>query len=804
MSKLFSKINLFYSIDYKTEDNSYIFCGIESSQNEKLAISEFIKLKNISWKLLFSLLNKVKSLWRMKRFNNELTLDSQSLSKIIFSKLMSCEENINLRNKNTILENEINTEFQTLLFDFLYEEQELYEYYDELFDKKKYKPKNTKIPFSSFITDYQSLFVNIYNDDKKIKRLKKLRWYCAFDKDNFLTISPSMLFSFYESDEQEKQNNDLSLRSSVMNNNLFFEGNNLSLYETDSFNEKEKDDIYKNFINNNELLNIKNEIKDCNEIILNHDIMNSLLDKEDNPLLYIVKLISITMTLFCRETMLYLNVIYDGKKSVELIKAYIKRFNNFVQAAKIINSQCENINVVMNYLDKDILNNYPHFPKFSIFRLCIKIWFNEMSSILTEDNSSILTKIKNSTKKLYSDFIYEDLINIKDSFQSFLSGSGNISNIFCKSKGNFNLSTSISLFNSNSNNQTIASTICPFGSFYEDSSVKYTIIEKSLGIIYETFSDEYSVYLFNLSNIEANNYYEEIENDIIDIINSCIRNLWNNNINNNININININEDDNQSTIKTLIDKILKYFKNYFYSQRIINKLKRRIYSTVIHTLKNLIFEQIEIKIKAIISNLNKKNNQIDNIEVKLNEKYIIEIEHYLSENNIKVGNEIKTILNKINNIEIFFDILADLDKWLEKEFQNFDNVDKKVKKELENNNISSHYNSLQRYLLSFSIKNSWETIRKIRTIENYHQKINNNDENNKRNSNIKQSINVFSANNNLDNFYSDDLNNFGNIDYFAEENNDTNNNNFININNNANNAFSGFNNLRNSNFFFG
>ena len=218
-----------------------------------------------------------------------------------------------------------------------------------------------------------------------------------------------------------------------------------------------------------------------------------------------------------------------------------------------------------------------------------------------------------------------------------------------------------------------------------------------------------------------------------------------------------------------------------------------------------MIFEQIEVKIKAIISNLNKKNNQIDNIEVKLNEKYIIEIEHYLSENNINVGNEIKTILNKINNIENFFDILADLDKWLEKEIQNFDNVDKKVKKELENNNISSHYNSLQRYLLSFSIKNNWDTIRKIRTIENYHQKINN-DENNKRNSNsnIKQSINVFSANNNLDNFYSDDLNNFGNIDYFAEENNDTNNNNFININNNANNEFSGFNNLRNSNFFFG
>jgi len=67
-----------------------------------------------------------------------------------------------------------------------------------------------------------------------------------------------------------------------------------------------------------------------------------------------------------------------------------------------------------------------------------------------------------------------------------------------KSKGNFNLSTSVSLFNSNVNNHTVSSTICPFGSYYEDSNIKYCIIEKGLGIIYETFSDEYSVYLFNL------------------------------------------------------------------------------------------------------------------------------------------------------------------------------------------------------------------------------------------------------------------------------------------------------------------
>jgi hypothetical protein len=715
----------------------------------------------------------------MKHFNNELTLEFQSLSKDIYSKLKSCQENINIRDKNIILENDINTEFQTLLFDFLYDEQELYGYYDELFEQKKYIPKNKNIPFGSFISNYQSLFMNIYNDEKKQKRLKKLRWYLSFDEDNFLSISPSMLFSFYDNEDEDNIN---------INNELNFFGginknNNLSLYGNDSFNEKEKDSIYDKFVNNNESLNIKNDISEYKEIIISDDIINNLLDKEENPLFYIVKLIAITITIFCRETMCHLNSIYhsNNNKYAEIIKEYIKRFNNFVQASKYINSQCENINVAMNYLDKDILDTYPHFPKFSIFRLCIKIWYVEMCSILTIDNCSVMSKIKQSIIKLFTEFVYEDLTSISintSSFQSFLFNSGQSSSIFFKSKGDFNLSTSISLFNSNSNNQTLSSTICPLGSYYEDSNIKYTIIEKSLSIVFETFSDEYSVYLFNLSNIETNNYYESIENNIIELIENSIKQMFNNNINKQSN--------DSKSFVKNIVDKILNYFNNYFYSKKIINKLKKRIYSTVIQVLKNLIFEQIEIKIKKLISNSKKnQNNQSEN-EDTLDNKYINELQKYLSEKKIHLEiNELKKIITKIP--ENLFEVLSDMDKWLEKEMQVIENTDKKVLKELDKNNISSNYNNLQRYLLSFSVKNNWETIRKIRTIENYHLQLNCKTNKNKSNS-LQKSVNAYAMHddlNNLNNFYSEDLDNFGNIDYFGDVNNNTtNNNNLMNTNN--------------------
>ena len=780
---------------------------MESIKNKNFKLSEFIKLKNISWKLLFGLLNKVHILWRKNHFNNELTLEFQSLSKNIFSKLKSCQENINIRNKNLLLESNINTEFQTLLFDFLYDEQELYSNYDELFEYKKYIPKNKDIPFSSFIINYQSLFKDIYNDEKKIKRLKKLRWYFTFDEDNFLYFSPSTLFSCYNNNEEEYEKKDLKRELNLLNNNYFFGGNNSLLCKNDSYDEIEKDNIYQNFINNNESLNIKNDIKEHKEIIITNDIIDNLLDKEDNPLFYIIKLISITITIFCREAMCYMNSLYNENRNVELIKEYIKRFNNFVQASKYINSQCENINIVINYLDKDILENYPHFPKFSIFRFCMKIWYNEMSSILTEDDSSLLFKIKESTLKLFSEYIYEDLSNIyiNNSFQSFLFNSGQSSGIFCKSKGDFSLSSSISLYNSNSNSnkQTVSSTICPLGSYYEDSYIKYIIIEKSLSIIYDTFSEEYSVYLFNYSDIETNNYYEDIENNIIDLVENSIKKMFYNNINENFN--------DNKSLIKKIVDKILNYFNNYFYSQRILNKLKKRIYSTIIYVIKNLIFEQIKIRINELLSKQNKKNNELNNIiEIDLKEKYIKEFKNYYysEKNHINIkDNELKAIFNKINNTYNFFEILADLDKWKEKEMKIIENFDKKVLKELGKNNISSTYNNLQRYLLSFSVKNNWETIRKIRTIENYYQKINKKENKNINNSNsLKQSINLNSFNddlNNLNQFNSEDLDDFGNIDYFAGLNNDLNNNNTMNINNN-NNSNSGMNNLYSSNIFFG
>ena len=185
--------------------------------------------------------------------------------------------------------------------------------------------------------------------------------------------------------------------------------------------------------------------------------------------------------------------------------------------------------------------------------------------------------------------------------------------------------------------------------------------------------------------------------------------------------------------MKIMKDNIINYFSINFYNKRIINKLKKRIYSYIVTVLKKLIFGYIinQLKNNSIIS-INNKNNT----NLKIYQEYITELNNYLSLNDkIDIENE----LYKVNFIENIFEIISDIDKWLDKETKNFNNLDKKVIKELDKKNISSNYNNLQKYLLSYSVRNNWEIITKIKNIENYHIKINKKEE--KKNKIIKNAF---------------------------------------------------------------
>ena len=268
------------------------------------------------------MMNKIKYIWRTQHFNTEFTLELQKLSEIVFSKLKSCEENMTLRKKNFLLENDCNTEFQILLFDFLFEEEELYSNYDEIFEQKKLDMKsnftnNKKYLFNCFIKNYKNIFLDIYNNRKKIDCLKKLRWYILFDDENFSEenyFTNSILF---------KESDDIYMKNAY-NNNL-----------NDSFDEKQKEIIYNKFIAKDESLLINNDINEKKEFIMSEKIIDILLNEESNPILYLIKLIILSIIIFCKQTMCHLNVVYDEKKCENIIKEYTKRLNTLIINVKI-------------------------------------------------------------------------------------------------------------------------------------------------------------------------------------------------------------------------------------------------------------------------------------------------------------------------------------------------------------------------------------------------------------------------------------------------------------------------------------
>ena len=796
-------------------------CNQKGKYNKKKISEELIRPINYTWKGMFKLMNKIKLIWLMHKFNdNKYTLDSQTLNKFIYRNLKYCSKTPNLELKNNILSSDINSFFQTNLFDYLSEEQELYDYFDNLFKNKKYIPKedeDNEILFGEFIIKYKDYFYSIQKNKKSMRQLKKLRWYLIMDEDNFtgeekkITNFNSINDDFFSDFSKEVENNN------------------------DSFDEIETKMIYNEYIKNSKEQKLDNLEEIIENNIINDELIDKLLKNENNPFFYIIKLIYISIKIFCKATICHLlnsysnyekNKSEDGKY---LINEYLLCFNNFVDSSILINRKCNNINVAMNYLYNELFQNYPNFPKFSIFRMCIRIWFTEANTHLIGPKT-LLSEIKEKLASLFSNNIKEELYKNDKNYSKSVN--------YNKSKS-FGLSTSFMLFKSDNTQTKMNDYFSPFGlgteyiNTYNNSDKQYKILEKGLSIINDTFSNEYSVYLLNLSTIDTNSFYNDLINNFNNSIKYYISEIFNEYLN-----------DENYGT-KDIIDLVFNYFDNYFFKTRIFANLRKNIYEKVYLEVKNNLLEYI--KNKYLDKNLfkNKKNSNLiksnttsstkSNISTNLNSKSFLKSSFFNFNNDFNLGNSIINDNNEINNDEYkkeivdyikknigfnnksinneiekrveeineqlnIFESFSSVEKWHEEHLNIINKNDKKILEELieingKNNNISIpiKFNQLKRYLLSYSLQYDWAFIKKVKNIDNYVNKnnINDNDEDIEMADNNELEIDYFS-----------------NLDYIGNINNNANNNEiglnyFNNLDNNANvnNINAGALNLRSSFF---
>ena len=760
---------------------------------QKKSLTELISPINYTWKELFRLMNKIKIIWLMKRFDNSFTNDLQSLNKYIYSNLKYCNNVPNLRNKNTIIENEINSMFQTKLFDYFSEEIKLYKYYDELFEKKQYIPKTEQNEslFGEFVVEYKNMLYNIQKNKRSMRQLKKLRWYIIMDEDN------------YFEDEVKKDN----CIFNISNGEFLFDFSKEIQNINDSFDEEELETVYNEYKNNEKNLDNLDEINEKN--IINDKLIDKLLKNENNSFFYIIKLIYLSFNIFCKTLICHLlnsfssndDEFDDGKL---LINEYLKSFNNYVDTCILINKKCANLNIAMNYLYKSLFENYPNFPKFSIFRMCMRIWFSEANTHLIGKNT-IIEKIRKNISSVFSCNLQEELFNkMKINLK-------NDCNIFSKSANynkekSFSLSSSFMLFKSDNESfkdklNYYSPSSLGFVNDYDNSDKQYKIMEKGLSIINDTFSNEYSVHLLFLSSIDTNSFFSELVNDFNNSIKYYIDKVFKE-----------YTSDKSFDEVKNVIDNIFLYFDNYFFKMKIIPKLKQNIYETAHINIKKNILEYIKkiylnkvcdketnifssnniissaktnfsssnnLKSSSIFFDLEIDNNG-DNENVEINNEKEIIVDYIMKntsydKNNQALKNEIKTKIEEINKEINIFDLFNSNENWYEQHMNKIQENDLKIIEELCGHNFSFFtFNKIKRYLLSYSLQYDWDFIKKAKNLQKYIGKIEENE-----NEDIEMIGNGNNDNNELGlNYFNDENNNEVDLNYFNNLNNIGNENN--------------------------
>lgn len=89
-----------------------------------------------------------------------------------------------LRKENLYVENDLNTLHQQHMYDFIYDQQDIYDYYDEIFEQKNktlscsVNVRQPHLPLASTLENIDDIISEFY-DEKDMLALANIRWYIS-------------------------------------------------------------------------------------------------------------------------------------------------------------------------------------------------------------------------------------------------------------------------------------------------------------------------------------------------------------------------------------------------------------------------------------------------------------------------------------------------------------------------------------------------------------------------------------------------------------------------------------------------
>lgn len=221
-----------------------------------------------------------------------------------------------------------------------------------------------------------------------------------------------------------------------------------------------------------------------------------------------------------------------------------------------------------------------------------------------------------------------------------------------------------------------------------------------LSSIIDSFCNEYSVFSLNQFKISSNSTYEEIEGNMLE------------SIENEINFYFQSKVVEGEAQLNVFVKEIIRYFTSGFYSERIINQLKRKIYQTIQQTIKNIVNYKIKAGFELQLGkiDLNLINESEAYLYLRNNNSFkSMDIYQILLEEIAKIT--YSPIITEFVVVKYLSSISSDptasivtkeyLDDWFNEENAKIIKKNKQIFKEIDNKAIPTDFDENQLMLLS-------------------------------------------------------------------------------------------------------
>ena len=486
---------------------------------------------------------------------------------------------------------------------------------------------------------------------EKRNNLLDIYWKNTINWKSYL-IQLTKDFNNYPDKKITKKFNDIFLIHLYLHDlrkeNYHLEFSNSSTYQTFSYDKKFKEFCNYNYYNkyiNEEYINKKG--KECEIKILRkglffekelenffdvYDEINSCdnykeileaincydFDKLDNfyekvnknrinNIIYFILWTNRIFKLYCMYILNSVNIFEDDKIGKIYLEEYIDKYNNYVNSILLVNSNFENVNLIINYLSSYILNKKDS-SKFSLEQLAMEIFKKTVYDTIKE-------KIFNKTSFVYENYLINKLENINEE----------------KNETNNNSMQEMSLDDDS------------FSDFQKEKTDK-EILENLLKCILDLSINKNNINAINHSGVKIDESYIIYENYFTKTTNKVIEQELNKNM-----------------SISEIFETLEKLFGNDGNSRKnliknnnsfvFINKTKKNIFENSFKLLfKNLLQKLNEDINSRIKPDINGRTISISNIERINNKEYSGNLSDFSQKKKIKIENKVQ---KEINNLKL-------------------------------------------------------------------------------------------------------------------------------------------------------